>query len=88
MFVISLLSCSRSNAKFKFDQSVFAIHDSPLHILRSVRMTTHGRWTIAMRPRLLLNFRAFLFPDVNSRAELIPSPRAFDRNAVCSGITP
>ena len=31
MFVISLLSCSRYNANFKFDQSLFAIHDSALH---------------------------------------------------------
>jgi hypothetical protein len=29
MFAISLSSCSRYNANFKFDQSVFAIHDSP-----------------------------------------------------------
>jgi hypothetical protein len=35
--------CSRYNANFKFDQSVFTIHDSPLHILRPVRMTTHER---------------------------------------------
>jgi hypothetical protein len=47
--------CSRYNANFKFDQSVFTIHDSPLHILRSVRMITHERW--AMRPRYLMNFR-------------------------------
>ena len=31
------------NANFKFDQSVFAIYDSPLHISRSVRMTTHDQ---------------------------------------------
>jgi hypothetical protein len=30
MFVISLSSCSRYNANFKFDKSMFAIHDSPL----------------------------------------------------------
>jgi hypothetical protein len=30
------------NNKFKFDQSVSAIHDSPPQILRSVSMTTHS----------------------------------------------
>ena len=28
LFAILLSSCSRYNANFKFDQSVFAIHDS------------------------------------------------------------
>jgi hypothetical protein len=32
MFVISLSSCGRYNANFNFDQSVFAIHDSPLYV--------------------------------------------------------
>ena len=31
MFDISLSSCSRYNANFKLDQSVLAIHDSPLY---------------------------------------------------------
>ena len=31
MFAISLSSCSRYNANFKLDQSVFAIYDSPLY---------------------------------------------------------
>jgi hypothetical protein len=31
MFVILLSSWSHYNANFKFDQSVFAIHDSPLY---------------------------------------------------------
>jgi hypothetical protein len=31
MFAISLSSCSRYNANFKLDQSVLAIHDSPLY---------------------------------------------------------
>ena len=31
MFAVSLSSCSRYNANFKFDQSVVAIHDSPLY---------------------------------------------------------
>jgi hypothetical protein len=35
--------CSRYNANFKFDQSLFIIHDSPLHILRSVRMNPNER---------------------------------------------
>ena len=46
MFVNSLSSSSRYAAKsanFKFDQSVFAFHESPLHILTSMRMTTHER---------------------------------------------
>jgi hypothetical protein len=33
MFAISLSSCSRYNANFKLDQSVSAIHDSPLYFL-------------------------------------------------------
>jgi hypothetical protein len=31
MFAISLSSCSRYNANFKLDQSVFASYDSPLY---------------------------------------------------------
>jgi hypothetical protein len=31
MFAISLSSFSRYNVNFKMDQSVFAIHDSPLY---------------------------------------------------------
>jgi hypothetical protein len=31
MFAILLHSCSRYNANFKLDQSVSAIHDSPLY---------------------------------------------------------
>jgi hypothetical protein len=48
-----------------------------VHILRSMRMTRHERWTIAMRPRYLMNVIVFsnavLSPGVNSRAELILS---------------
>ena len=33
MFAIPLSSCSRYNANFKLDQSVSAIHDSPLYFL-------------------------------------------------------
>ena len=57
MFAISLSSCSRYNADFKLDQSVFAIHDSPPHILRSVRMTTHRNIVGEPRPQYLMNFR-------------------------------
>jgi hypothetical protein len=32
IFAISLSSCSRYNATFKFDPSVFAIHDSPQYL--------------------------------------------------------
>jgi hypothetical protein len=31
MFAISLSSCSRYNENFKLEQSVLAIHDSPLY---------------------------------------------------------
>jgi hypothetical protein len=84
MFVISLSSCS-GLYDANFTESVFAIYDSPLHILRSVRMTTYEQWTIAMRPRLLINFRlrysAFLSPGVNNRAELVPSPGTYARKS-------
>jgi hypothetical protein len=81
MFAISLSSCSRYNANFKLDQSVLAIHDSPLY-LRSVRMTTHRNIVGEPRPRSLMNFRlryAFVSPGVNSRAELVPSHGASRR---------
>jgi hypothetical protein len=77
MFAISLSSCSRYNANFKWDQLVFALHDSPPHILRSVRMTTHRNIVGEPRPRYLMNFRlAFVSPDVNSRGGLVPSHSA------------
>jgi hypothetical protein len=72
-----------TTTNFKFDQSVFAIHDSSPHILRSVRMTTHstslvthGRdhwWTLYFA-------NAFVSPGVNSRAESVPTPQAYARN--------
>ena len=47
MFAISLSSCSRYNANFKLDQSVLAIHDSPLFYEISEddhpRTVTHAR---------------------------------------------
>ena len=46
MFAISLSSCSCYNAKFKCDQSVFAIRDSPLYFEISEDdhpPTTHGK---------------------------------------------
>jgi hypothetical protein len=78
MFAISLSSCSRYNANFKLDQSVFAIHESPPHILRSVRMTTHRNIVGEPRPRYLMNFKlnianAFVSSGVNSMGELVPS---------------
>ena len=57
MFAISLPSCTRYNANFKLDKPVFAIHDSPPHILRSVRMTTHRNIVGEQRPRYLTNFK-------------------------------
>jgi hypothetical protein len=83
MFAISLSSCSRYNANFKLDQSAFAIHDSPPHILRSVRMTTHRNIVDEPRPRSLMNFRlrwCFCFPGCKySRGELVPSHGASRR---------
>jgi hypothetical protein len=85
MFVIFLSSfvICHTTTNFKFDQSVFAIHDSSPHILRSVRMTTHSTplvthardhlWTIYFA-------NAFVSQGVISRAELVPSPRAYSRN--------
>jgi hypothetical protein len=83
MFAISLSSWSRYNANFKLDQSVFAIHDSPLYYEISddhppntePRTVTHARdhwWTLYFA-------NAFLSPGVNSRAELVPSPRSYAR---------
>jgi hypothetical protein len=73
MFAISLSSYSRYNANFKLDQSVLAIHDSPLYYEISEddhqRTVTHARdhsWTLDFA-------NAFVSPDVNSRAELVPS---------------
>jgi hypothetical protein len=72
-----------STTNFKFDQSVFAIHDSPPHILRSMRMTNHSTLlvTYARDHWWTLDFaNAFVSPGVNSRTELVPSPRAYARN--------
>ena len=47
VFAISLSSCSRYNANFKLDQSVFAIYDSPLYFEISEddhpRLVLHAR---------------------------------------------
>jgi hypothetical protein len=64
--------------------AVFAIHVSPPHILRSVKMTTHST-PLATHARdhwwtLDFAYNASISPDVNSRAELVPSPRAYARN--------
>lgn len=51
--------------------------------LRSVRMTTHAPWNMpcARDYWWTSDFaNAFLSPGVNSRAELVPSPRAYARN--------
>jgi hypothetical protein len=83
MFAISLSSCSRYNANFKFDQSVSAIHDSPPYFWdhwgwppTETSLVTHARdhwWPLDFA-------NAFVSPGVNSRGELIPSPRAYARN--------
>jgi hypothetical protein len=72
MFAISLKSCSRYNANFKLDQSVLAIHDSPLYYEISKddhpRTVTHARdhwWALDFA-------NAFVSPGVNSRAEWVP----------------
>ncbi len=41
--------------------------------------TTHGKRTIATRNHLM-NFTAASSPDVNSQAELVPSPQALARD--------
>jgi hypothetical protein len=72
MFVISLSSCSRYNANFKFDQSVFAIRDSLLYFWDQwVRPPTQHRWspTPTIIDELHCFANAFVFPGVNSRAE-------------------
>ena len=56
MFARSLSSCSRYNPNCKFNQSVFAIHDSPLYFEIS-EDDYPCTVTIAIRPQLLLNFR-------------------------------
>jgi hypothetical protein len=79
MFAISLSSCSRYNANFKLDQSVLAIHDSPLYYEISEddlpRTVTHARdhwWTLDFA-------NAFVSPGVNNRAELVLSHGASRR---------
>jgi hypothetical protein len=87
MFVISLSSCSRYNANFKFDQTVLTIHDSTLHILRSVRMTTHSTPLVsdARDHWWTLDFaNAFVSTGVNSRggiSTLAPGLRPERRSA-------
>ena len=59
IFSVSLSSCSRYNANFKLDQSVFAIHDSPLYF--EISEDDHPR------TRLLMNFilrYCFPFPGI------------------------
>jgi hypothetical protein len=52
-------SCSRYNANFKLDQSVLAIHDSPLYyeISEDDHPPNHRTKRGNPRPRLLMNFR-------------------------------
>jgi hypothetical protein len=81
MFVISLSSCSRYNVNFKFDQSVFTIHDSPLHQWDQWGWPPINGEPCARDTWWTLDFAsAFFSPGVNSRAELVPSPRAYARN--------
>jgi hypothetical protein len=81
---ISLSSCSRYNANFKFDQSVFATHDSSPYFCdqwgwppTETRTVTHALdhywWTLDFA-------NAFVSLGVNSQAELLPSPQAYARN--------
>jgi hypothetical protein len=68
MFAISLSSCSRYNANFKFDQSVSAIHDSPPYFWdqwgwppTETSLVTHARdhwWTLvnALDFAIMLSF--------------------------------
>ena len=59
MFAISLSSCGHYNANFKLDQSVFAIHDSPLYF--EIREDNHPSSTHGNpHPRCFAN--AFLSP--------------------------
>jgi hypothetical protein len=79
MFAISLSPCSRYNANFKLDQSVLAIHDSPLYYEVSEedhpRTVSHVHdywWTLEFA-------NAFVSLGVNSLAELVPSHAASRR---------
>ena len=67
MFAISLSSCSRYNANFKLDQSVIAIHNSPLYFEISDDDHACDHWCT------LYFANAFLSPGVNSRAKSVPS---------------
>jgi hypothetical protein len=69
---------------------VFAIRDSLLYFWDQWgRPPTQHRWspTPTIIDELHCFANAFVFPGVNSRAELVPSPRVYARNdAVGSGI--
>jgi hypothetical protein len=81
MFAISLSSCSRYNANFKFDQSQCSLFMTVRHIFEisedgHPRTVSHARdhwWTLDFA-------NAFVSPGANSRGELVPSPRAYGRN--------
>jgi hypothetical protein len=79
MFHILLSSCSRYNTNSKLDQSVLAIHDSPLYY--EVREDDHPRKVSHARDYWwTLDFaNAFVFPRVYSLAELVPSLAASRR---------
>jgi hypothetical protein len=71
-----------TTTNFKFDQSVFAIHDGPPYFWdqwgwppTETRTVTHARdiwWTLD-------SANAFVSPGVNSRGELVPSHGASRR---------
>jgi hypothetical protein len=81
MFAISLSLCSRYNSNFKFDQSQCSLFMTVRHIFEiseddHPRTVSHARdhwWTLDFA-------NAFVSPGVNSRGELVPSPRAYARN--------
>jgi hypothetical protein len=66
-----------TTTNFKFDQSVFAIHDGPPYFwdTTETRTVTHAGdiwWTLD-------SANAFVSPGVNSRGELVPSHDASRR---------
>jgi hypothetical protein len=74
MFAISLSSCSRYNANFKFDQSQCSLFMTVRHIFEiseddHPRTVSHARdhwWTLDFA-------NAFASPGANSRGELLPT---------------
>ena len=75
--------CLDLYANFKFDQSVFAIHDSrPIfEISDDHPLNTVGHQTPAIIDELQTSLmHQSVFPGVNRGVELVPLPRAYARN--------